>query len=238
MRRFPAAPVLAVLFALACGETTTGPVEPKDIKPLLQSTESEVHCIGFLIGGTFQNVTVPTGTFCSLQDAVLTGNLKALPGSQLSTLNNTIAGDIQADKALFVDLVGDRVGGNIEIVDGNPEGSSQAGFLDYRVRGATVFQGNIHIIKNRGNVFVEQNVLDKGNIKVEDNFNLIQLLVQDNQVPGNIQVFKNSGSGPKVVRDNVAGQAIQCWENVPILFAEGNVAPKLEGQCAVPPALP
>jgi hypothetical protein len=234
MRHITAVP-LTLLFVVACSETTTGPVQPKDLEPSFQSTDSEVYCHGTLPPGTYQNVIVRPGLFCSISDSKLTGNLIVPPGSELTSMNNTIAGSIQADKALFIDIVGDKVGGNITIADGNPAGSSQAGFLDYRVRGATVSDGNIHIIKNQGNVFVEQNILAKGNIQIEDNFNLVQLLVEDNQVPRNIQIFKNSGSGPKVVRNNIAGQAIQCWENAPVLFAEGNAAPKLEGQCGVPP---
>jgi hypothetical protein len=234
MRRITAVPALAVLFAAACGETTTGPVEPKDVKPLLQSTDSDFHCIGTNTG-TFQNVIVPSGTFCFLFNSTLTGNLKILPRAEVTTFNNTIAGDIQADKALFVDLVGDHVGGNIEIVDGDPTGSSQAGFLDYRVLGATVSDGNIHVIKNQGSVFVQNNILVKGNIKVEDNLNLDQLIVHNNQVPQNIQVFKNKGAGPKVVFFNIAGQAVQCFENDPPFTGVPNTAPTLEGQCGVPP---
>jgi hypothetical protein len=231
MRRITAVPA-ALLLAVACSDTTTGPIQPKDIDPSFQSSDSEVHCQGFLTG-TFQNVIVRSGAFCSLFNSVLTGNLKALPGSQLSTLNNTIAGSIQADGATFVDIVGDRVGGNIEIV-GGPAGS-QAGFLDYRVLGATVMEGNIHVLKNQRTVFVQQNTLVKGNIQVEDNFNLVDFIVLANSVPRNIQVYKNMGSGPKTVAFNIAGQSVQCFENQQPFNGQPNTAPNLEGQCGLPP---
>ena len=232
MSRFTAIPTLGLLLALACGETMTGPVEPTDVKPLLQSSDSEVQCIGSLTG-TFQNVTVPSGQFCALTNSFLTGNLKALPGSMLTSMNNTIRGDIQADKALFVDVVGDHVGGNIEIFEGPGRDPFQFGFLDYRVREATVMEGNIHVSKNQGNVFVEENMLLKGNIVVEDNFNLIQLIVEHNETPRNIQAYKNMGAGPKVVRFNIAGQVIQCFGNQPIFVGAPNTAPRAEGQCGL-----
>jgi hypothetical protein len=235
MKRITAVP-LTMLFVVACSETTTGPIHPNETEPSFQTTDSDFHCIGTNTG-TFQNVIVPSGAFCFLFNSTLTGNLKILPGSEVTSFNNTIAGDIQADKALFVDIIFDRVGGNIEIADGNPEGSSQAGFLDYRVFGATVANGNIHIIKNQGNIFILQNILSKGNLKVEDNLNIIDLIVQNNQVPRNIQVFKNKGAGPKTVNFNIAGQAIQCFENDPLFTGAPNTAPTLEGQCGVPPTL-
>jgi hypothetical protein len=61
------------------------------------------------------------------------------------------------------------------------------------------------------------------------------LVVQNNQVPRNIQVFKNKGAGPKVVQFNIAGQAVQCFENDPVFTGVPNTAPTLEGQCGVPP---
>jgi hypothetical protein len=208
---------------------------PKDIGPSFQSSDSDVECHGGLTG-TFQNVIVTSGSFCFLFNSTLTGNLKILPGGQVTTTNNTIAGDIQADKALFVDLIRDRVGGNIEIFEGPGRDPFMFGFLDYRVREATVLEGNIHVMKNQGNVFVEQNTLVKGNIQVEDNFNLFQLIVEHNQVPRNIQAYKNMGSGPKVVRFNIAGQSVQCFENQPVFAGFPNTAPNLEGQCGVTPS--
>lgn len=231
MRRITAMPI-TLLFAAACSDTTTGPTKLKEIGPSFQSSNSDVECHGALTG-TFQNVVVPSGSNCFLLNSTLSGNLKALPGSQISTSNNTIAGNIQADGATFVDLVGDHVGGNIDIV-GGPAGF-QTGFLDYRIRGATVAEGNIHVLKNQRTVFVEQNTLVKGNIQVEDNFNLVNLIVQANSVPRNIQVYKNRGPGPKTVDFNIAGQSIQCFENEPTFNGQPNTAPKLEGQCAVPP---
>ena len=231
-----ALPALALALATACDSTTTGPnrVRPDAVAPSFQSegVPSETDCVGFL-SGTFQNVVVPPGATCFLVRSTVTGNVKALEGARLTTSANEIAGNIEIEKAGFANLVFDVVGGNVIMVDGIAV--DEAPPSDYRVNRLTLTQGNLYVIKNRGDVSIRFNRLLKGNMKIEDNVVVTFLAVTNNEVAQNLQVFKNTGPGSKTVRANVAGESIQCWENAPPFFAELNSAPKLEGQCAVPP---
>jgi hypothetical protein len=233
MRRFAAVPVLALAFAVACDKRPTSPdrAQPEvagrasfQVVP----QQSDQPCMGSLPPGTYDNVIVPPGQFCFISNSTIRGNLKALPGSLgLNTFNNTIAGSVQADKVLqFVNLVFDRVGGNVDINDGT-------GFF-YAAQVLTLSSGNITVIKNTNQVVVNGNRV-AGNIKVEDNRNLFFMLVQGNNVRENIQVFKNTGTGFKTVSFNTAGESVQCKENQQPFFGNPNFAPVLEGQCGVPP---
>jgi hypothetical protein len=234
MRRFTTVPVLALAFAVACDKRPTSPdrAQPEVGGPSLQVTPQQVpsdqQCVG-LPPGTYHNVFVPPGAFCLLFNSTLTGNLKAEAGSRgLNTFNNIINGSIQADKVeLFVFLFQDRVGGNVDIADG-------PGFF-YGGSSLTVPQGNIHIIKNSNLVFANANIVG-GNIKIEDNINVdVGMFVFANNVRQNLQVFKNTGTGPKFVQSNTAGESVQCKENQPPFVGSPNFAPKLEDQCGEPP---
>jgi hypothetical protein len=238
MRRFATVPVLALAFAVACDKRPTSPdrAQPAvggrpSYQVVPQQGPSDQSCVGTLPPGTYQNVFVPPGASCFLSNSTLTGNLVALPGSkELTTQNNRIAGSIQADSVVnAVSLFQDEVGGNVEISDG--PGSF------YGALNLTLSQGNIHLIKNSGSLFVRGNRLLGGNLKVEDNAVFFIMFVFENDVRQNIQVFKNVNFGPgfKNVTFNTAGESVQCKENAPPFIGTPNVAPKLEGQCAVPP---
>jgi hypothetical protein len=107
--------------------------------------------------------------------------------------------------------------------------------------------GNIHVIKNsggelqvNGNIIpnlVQPTIPGAGNVKVEDNVIPAphRLFVQFNRTYQNVQVFKNTGTGTKFVNGNNASESVQCWENTQPFFGNPNTAPKLEGQCGVPP---
>jgi hypothetical protein len=95
--------------------------------------------------------------------------------------------------------------------------------------------GNIQVEKMIGSVLIRRSsIVGEGNIKVEDNFIPPgEFLAVDfnNVVAQNLQVFKNTGAGPKNVSTNTAGESIQCFENNPPFFGGPNTAPKKEGQC-------
>jgi hypothetical protein len=76
----------------------------------------------------------------------------------------------------------------------------------------------------RENVKVEANVIAAPEI----------LFLQNNRVQGNLEVFKNMGSGNKQVLGNTVQQSLQCFENDPPFFAAGNIAGNAQGQCAAP----
>lgn len=169
----------------------------------------------------------------------LRGDVKVGENSTLDVLDSTILGNVVGDKARNVQVVSSTVGKNIV----HKESTGPVVFIC----GTTVEEGNIEIEKLQS-IFVTVgdeefcsgfgggNLVLKGNIKVSEN-NLISAIiggirVDQNSVPeGNIQVFKNTGEGPKTVQNNVVGKNLQCFENSPPFVGGPNFAQKAEGQC-------
>jgi hypothetical protein len=282
MNRFAAVAVLALL-TVACNDATrpTGPTHQRHAGGPSLNSSTDAECVGALPPGTYQNVTVPEGETCTISNSIVTGNIKALAGSQLHAQDNTVAGSIQADKAVTVAIIGGSVGGGIGIFDSTGEPSFVE---DVNIRFVTVMQ-DIQLVKNTGRITIFSNFLPNGNITVADNAVQLQLNITSNVVAGgnievlkntggsifmfgnvlptdpdgsgtgnikieennasflffsnngraqNIQIFKNTG-GSKQIFFNSASESIQCKENTPPFQAFGNAAPKMEGQCAVPP---
>ena len=229
---------LLVLVIGACSQDATEPV------PLAASigSASDTECVGTL-SGTFDNIVVPPGASCFLQAATVNGNVKALENSRLFFRSSTARGNIEGDNADRVDMIQltnaprNLVLGSIQIKEG-------AGFA--RVCGTDLPNGNIQIHKMGTFVLIGGlqcselgggNTLARGNIKVEEN-NIVgslptlpELDIRDNNIGGNVQVFKNVGPGQKTVQDNTVGEDLQCWENGPPFVGGPNTAGKAEGQC-------
>jgi hypothetical protein len=252
-----ASTLAAALALIACQDNATEPAARPSPQPTpsadVSSTPSDVQCTGILPPGAYQNVIVPPNGECFILNSVVQGNIKALENSLLFVSGGTtVSGSIQGDKALGVVVANDPPG-NRNIVRGNIE--IKEGSVAY-VCGAVLPEGSIQVEKINGNVFVGAiacsfagggSILEKGNIKVEDNF--IQpavgflppfsLQIGDNLVRrGNLQVFKNRGPGEKVVTNNTIGQALQCFENTPPFLGGPNAAQKAEGQCFAGLVLP
>jgi hypothetical protein len=180
-----------------------------------------------VIGGVHDNILVPPGQTCSLANATVLGNVKALENSRLFASNNTIRGNVDGDKADVVQLFGGTVGGNIQI----KEGGNPFGDFDVFVGFTTLFNGNIQIEKMTGESSVFDVTLLNGTVKSEENTVFGFFGIQNNNIRQNLQVFKNTGGGPKVVLANVVGDTITCKENAPPFTGGPNTAPKKEGQC-------
>ena len=224
---FAAPPLLAGLLLLACTESRT-PTEPIASKPSLNVTGTTTPCVGTLPPGAYDNVEVPPGATCFLDNATIRGSVKALETAQLYMYNSQVAGNVDGDKAAVVQVGDSRVGGSIQIKEGfSPQ--VEEGVV---VNGTVLEQGNIQVEKMRtGTIYIVNVQLDKGNIKVEENSTSIYLNVISNFTPRNIQVFKNTGTSSKSVTANIAGEAVQCFENDPIFIGGPNTAPVRQGQC-------
>lgn len=187
----------------------------------------DTPCVGTLTG-TFDNVFVPVGKTCTLVNSTVKGNVKALPDSRLFMRNDRVAGNIDGDEAILVQVRGGTVGGSIQIKEANSPNALGAAVYD----GTVLTQGNIQIEKmNTGRIRIADVVLRKGNIKVEENVTHTRLDVIRNRVAQNVQVFKNRGDGPKFVRNNVIGQIVQCKENEEPFVGGPNQAGDAEDQC-------
>lgn len=87
-----------------------------------------------------------------------------------------------------------------------------------------------------GALSVLGNQVPAGNIDVFNNFISAgsSMGIIQNNVERTIQVFTNTGPGPKTVTLNTAGQRIQCEHNDPPFVGSPNVAPEQQGQCGLP----
>ena len=230
--------LLTVVALLTATLTTAAPVLAGD-----------TQCVG-LLTGAHDNVVVPEGAFCTLQGAVVRGNVKVLRDARLQANASTIGGNVEGDNARGVLLqFSSSVGGNFQVKGGAPFNVS--GFdINVRVGGdakveenrgttfidAATVGGNIEVIKSTGFIEVEFNTVG-GNIKVEDN-SPTGMTVLGNRVEGNMQIFKNRGAFVKQVVFNRIEQDLQCFENDPPFLGGPNVANKAEGQCFLGPLPP
>lgn len=229
-----------VLVVSACTDATQPPPIP-DGPRFSHGGPSETICQIF-ISGTHDNVTVPPGQTCFVSGATILGNVKALQDANLFVLNSTVQGNVEGDgpDALQV-FGGSTVGGNI-FVTGAGISPPVDGFTTVFIGsvgglgGITTVLGDVHVLKASANtIFVSEVNFVNGSLKVEDNFTL-GLLIINNQVAQNLQVFKNESGGFKNVFGNVVGENLQCFENSPPFLGGPNTAKHAEGQCFAGPA--
>jgi hypothetical protein len=201
----------------------------------------DTPCMGTLTG-PHDNVVVPAGGACFINSAQIKGSVTALQGSTLHiSSNTTVHGNVLGDGASNVQIfgLGNVFHGDIQI--------TRATFAA-DVCGARLTHGNIQVEKSRvfdiliggarcAEGFGAGNVLEKGNIKIEENFIMLGirgLEVLDN-VHGNLQVFKNTGPGLKTVQGNQVRESIQCFENESPFIGGPNIAREAQGQCSATP---
>src|SRR5688500_9048967 len=94
------AAAVAILFALA------SPAAARDLK-----------CNGTFKGKTYDDVTVPRGAACTLTNATVRGDVRALSGSYFHTRGTKVRGDVEGSSAqtIFIDS-GSNIGGSVEAV--------------------------------------------------------------------------------------------------------------------------
>jgi hypothetical protein len=84
---------------------------------------------------------------------------------------------------------------------------------------------------NTGQILVADVKLQKGHLKVEENFTSSRLDVVRNYVAQNLDVLRNRGGGQKTVRDNRVGATLKCEENRAPFVGGPNQAARAERQC-------
>lgn len=233
---------LALVFALSALALFVAPASADD-----------TQCVGVI--GPFEdidNVVVPRGQECVLVGADVKGNVKALRGSSLVAISNRIGGNVEGDRPQNIALLGTDtdptiVGGNVSITGVTGPGLPFDGLtVNAAVCDTILPGGNISIEKSRGGTIAVGspdpticggNELGKGNIVVQQNLIPAPELffVADNEVGGNLQVFKNRGDGAKSVSGNTVRQNLQCKRNDQPFVGGPNVAGKAEGQCSAGP---
>jgi hypothetical protein len=206
---------------------------------------AETECVGTLTG-VYDNVVVPPGAFCTLQGALVTGNVKVLEDATLQANASTIRGNVEGPQVRQILLQFEtQVGGNLLIKGADP--GTTNGF-DINVH----IEGNVLLEENQGRVFIDAAIVDGnlavknnisqgflevefntvgGNLNIEDNVVLSEMSVLGNRVTKNMQVNNNTGPTSKKVINNTVGKNLQCFENDPPFIGGPNAAQKAEGQC-------
>lgn len=238
--------VAALALSLTLEGCADGSAEATSIRDIAQggSQDGEVRhargdfrCDGTFTG-SFDNVIVPRNGTCTLYDATVRGNVKALRNARLTTRGNRIEGNIEGDEARAFSLSGDRVGGNIDLVETVASDAAR----EILICGQTLPNGNIQVKKSRTDrIIIGANTVDcpgndvpKGNIQLEENVvpsgGVLHAL--GNRTGGNLQVFKNRGGGDKRIQANTVSQDLQCKENDSPFAGTPNSAGDSEDQCA------
>jgi hypothetical protein len=226
-----AARALAAALVVGACENAT---EPAAVAGSAGSSD-DTQCVGALPPGVYDNVVVPPNAICTITNSTIRGNVKALERSRLVMTNDQVGGSIEGDKANVVTVISSTIQGNVIIKEGIPglgvPGLDFFGSAD--VIRSNLPNGSIQIEKNRVDVVIQDNILTKGNLKLEDNFSppAFFFFVDRNQVAQNLQAFKNRGPALKRVQLNVVGQTLQCFENDPPFVGGPNTAEQAQGQC-------
>jgi hypothetical protein len=191
-------------------------------------------CTGTMTGTIRGNVTVPMGKTCSLQTAVVTGNMRAQAGSSLAVLGDvTVKGNIVGAPS------------TVQIYSRPPHGPNT---ITGNVTGGQMICGAVM----RGNVTMSRNSIllalggtesgaacrnlgggnkITGNVIVSDNAPSF-FRVADNQVRGNVIIRGTSGTATKRVLNNSIRGVLVCRDNKQPFVTSGNVATISVGQCA------
>ena len=178
--------------------------------------------------GSFDNVFVPEGATCAIEQSSVSGSILARDRSRLFVIATTVDGNIDGNEARVVQVTGGRLGGNIQVQDG-----SSPGELGASVSGGTVLtQGNITIQKMRtAGIRIADVILEKGNIQLQENVVERGIEITGNRVAQNVQVFVNDGPGAKSVSGNTVGQTLECKENTAPFTGGPNRAGEAKEQC-------
>lgn len=222
--------VLAAVLALALAALLSAVVMALTAPP---AKADNTECMGALTG-TFDSIVVPKGETCLLTNSIVKGNVRVLENSQLQARDNTIRGNVKGKKADTVDLqsldpaVPDVVKGNIHIKKGNdlalvcgqtlPSGDIRIEKFGPEADGVGVGDDEFCPVEGGGG----GNILEKGNIRVEDNAVSGNLGVDQNQVEGSVRVLKNTGTGNKTVAFNTVSKNLQCKDNDPPFLSLAN----------------
>lgn len=161
----------------------------------------ETRCDG-TIKGSHDNVVVPSGVVCVLNNAQLNGSVYVSRGGGLTITGRTyINGNVQSeDGGAYVRITGPSVtiGGNVQMKYNYQTSSFHPG---------TAIHGNLQYVENTG-----------------------YLSVTGVFIGSDLQLFKNSG-GAALTRNTIR-QNMQCKENIPAPTGSGNRAGDKEDQCS------
>src|SRR4051794_24473921 len=77
----------------------------------------DLKCNGVFKGKAYDDVTVPRGAACTLIDATVRGDVRALKNAYFQSTGTTVRGDVEGESAqtVFIDT-GSKVEGSVEAI--------------------------------------------------------------------------------------------------------------------------
>jgi hypothetical protein len=193
------------------------------------------QCQGALTG-TFDDIVVPAGAVCYLQNSIVTGDITIFGNALFSGRDNIVGGNITSHNANLIEIQRGQVGGRIELKGTTLIQDRFVGDYAVTVNGVTVSGGDITVkntVTNSG-IRVGVNHVLTGDVSLKNNlvdFGGPGLTVNDNQVAGDLDVDSTEGDGPKTVQNNVVGDTVKCKDNDPPFVGGPNTATRFKGQC-------
>jgi hypothetical protein len=214
--------------AVRCNKTVTGRTVKGD---LAVPARGACRLIDVTVRG---DVKVRVGGFFQATHTTIRGSAR---GRRAQTLfldgGSRVNGNVVGDRTGQVFVFASTVGGRIDV-------SRSAGKVN--VCGNTV-RGDIEIVDRSGpDILVGDplaidcpgNVVKRGNIEVVDSVTDIELVVRGNTLNrGDLILKRNGGPSTKFVQDNKGGGDLVCQANAAPFTASGNTGwDRLLGQCA------
>ena len=214
------------------------------------ATADTFRCNEVVNGGTFDDVTVPRGGSCTLNDSTVAGNVKVKRDAFFQATRTDIARGVHADDALtvFIDT-GSSVGRSVEVDDtaqvfifnatiGRDIEVDDAAEV-VQICGTTVTKGDVEVTDSGIDILIgdPQAVECAGNtvngdIEVKHNRVEIEFVVRGNTISDDLEVIRNRGTIEKFVQDNTGGDELECFGNEAPFTASGNTGwAEKEGQC-------
>jgi Glycosyl hydrolases family 2, TIM barrel domain len=193
-----------------------------------------VTCSGSYTQTTISgNVTVPSGSTCTLTDVMVDGNIQVHSGGSLLDNGSTINGNLQTNNAAWVVVDGGYVLANVRVQEtaGAPPPGDSTTANDLCAAKVT---GNVSVRDNGANAPFDIGAGPDcatplsvgGNLQVQSNAGTLAIgpagSGQGNSVQGNIQVTNNTGGG--TLQDNSAGKNCQLGNDTPGIVGSGNSA--------------
>jgi hypothetical protein len=208
------------------------------IPPAAQPDEGNAYRCHGAATGTYDNIVVPAGPQCILTGATVTGNVTVLENGRLYATNNGIHGNVEGVRSQEVWLDSNRVGGDVWVSEGGPSGlpiwfCNNTVTGDLQVEKTVATTGGAIIIGFGAGCTIGNTV--GANLVVSKNVmapTLSGMNITINTVGENLQVFDNTGAGPKHVESNTVSDTIQCFNNqAPFSGGPNPAATRAEGQC-------
>lgn len=201
--------------------------------PRLAVSGGNTECVGTLPPGTYNNVTVPEGASCVMENSIVLRNVTAREASRLILFNVRVGENVHGLRPAFVNisavpLGAGSVGGNIHI-----HGADSPNEFNIFINRIEVLRGNIHLERNNsGGIAVVDNTLVEGNILFQNNSAVFLNTLRDNRLRENVVVIGNVGPAPKLVQNNHLQGKVICFKNAePFIggpnFGQGGA----QGQC-------